>query len=73
MTAVERRKVGRPHLGDRHMTTVRLPTAVYEEVQRRATERHTHVSGFIAQLVATTLGLTDPAPETQQEHLPMTG
>ncbi|GAB2939547.1 hypothetical protein GCM10027047_39520 [Rhodococcus aerolatus] len=73
VTEVEHRKLGRPHKGDRHMTSVRLPQAVYEEVQRRAAERGAHVSGYLADLVSVTLGLPEYATETRQEQLPMTG
>lgn len=73
MTAAEHRNLGRPHKGDRHMTSVRLPQEVYEEVQRRAAERGAHVSGYLADLVSVTLGLPEYANETRQEQLPMTG
>lgn len=73
VTEVEHRKLGRPHKGDRHMTSVRLPQAVYEEVQRRAAERGAHVSGYLADLVSMSLDMADYATETRQEQLPMTG
>jgi len=56
------------------MTSVRIPQAVYEEVQRRAAERGATVSGYIVDLLAMTVDLPQYAVETRrQEQLPMTG
>jgi hypothetical protein len=67
-------KNGRPHKGDRHVSTLRLPRGLYERVKADATEAGVPVVDFLNHVVSTYYGTPehDPLAGRQQHQLDMT-
>lgn len=66
---VERRKPGRPYLGNRKRLPVRLPEKLADEAQAEAARRGLPFNEFVVQLIASAIDGQHPAQEALELNL----